>query len=522
MASLEALDEVMVPGATLPEPATAPEAAMLGMVGRGALGVAAAAALAGCPQLVNPPVIETVGDPYEGGPPVVLAPNLKRLVDRITFGANARETNLAASLGYDGYLEYHLNPQGIDDEDIDRQVDARFPGVFYTTKQVIDRYYMGDYQSYQDLVNATIFRAVYSRRQLFERTVEFWSDHFSTYLDKDSVTPHKIMDDREVVRRHAFGNFPALLSASAHSPAMLAYLDNDPSVAEDPNQNYARELMELHTIGVGNYTQFDVEEVARCFTGWSFEGDNEKSTFGTFKFNPYDHDANAKTVLGFQIPAGGGVGDGERVLQILSQDASFAPLTAARLARKLAVKFWGDAPPAELVEEIATAYLETGGDIKAMLRVVLSEAWLSQAPPKFKRPFHLIASALRSRPSQIEDFWSLRNRLEQMNHHPFYWLPPNGYPEVGPFWMSFLVPRWKFAVDYVGWGLGATVDWTVFDEAADDTTFMDNVNLYVGGGAYPFDQLQAIYSLLRDQPNNYWRRRQALGLAFATPAFQWV
>ena len=108
-----------------------------------------------------------------------------------------------------------------------------------------------------------------------------------------------------------------------------------------------------------------------------------------------------------------------------------------------------------------------------------------------------------------------------MNHHPYYWIPPNGYPENGPFWMSFLVPRWRYGDDLAGWGLGATVDWGVFDNAVDDTAFMDAVNLYVGGGAFPFDQLQEIYSLLRDYPNNYWLRRQALGLAFAAPAFQW-
>jgi len=487
------------------------------LAGVAALG--ASAALAGCPAI--PDVVETYGDPYDGPPPAVLPPNLKRLVDRITFGANARETNLAAELGYDAYLEYHLAPEAIDDADLDRQVNARFPGVRYNAKQVVDRAEVGDYEPYQDIINATIFRAAYSRRQLFEKIVEFWSDHFSVYFDKGDVGRFKIVDDREVIRRHALGFFPDLLSASAHSAAMLTYLDNDPSVAEDPNQNYARELMELHTIGVGNYTQTDVEEVARCFTGWSFEYDSAKPSYGVFKFNPYNHDAAAKKVLGFDIPAGGGVTDGDRVLEILAEAPAIAPFTAQRLGRKLAVKFWGDNPPDDLVNQIADAYLDTRGDIKAMLRVVLSEAWLSQAPPKFKRPFHLIVSALRTRPSQIKDFWSLRHNLEQMNHHPFYWIPPNGYPEAGPFWMNFLVPRWKFGVDLVGWGLGAELDWTVFDDAEDDTLFMDNIDLYLGGGAYPFEELQSIYTLLRDQPNNYWRRRQALGLAYACPAFQW-
>jgi len=483
-------------------------------------GVALAAAVlgAGCPPAAT---VETYGDPYPDVSPVVLAPNLKRLVDRITYGANAREAQLASDLGYDAYLEHHLNPAGIDDADLDRQMRTRFPTIGYNAAQIIQRFYAGDYATYDHFLNGTIFRRIYSRRQLFERMVEFWSDHFNIYLDKDGVTPLKIVDDRLVARTHALGKFPDLLSASAHSPAMLVYLDNDPSVAGAPNQNYARELMELHTLGVDQYTQQDVEEVARCFTGWSYEWDTNKPNFGTFRFDPYSHDADAKLVLGRTIPAGGGVQDGEQVLALLSRDAQIAPTTARFIARKLAVKFWGDTPPVDLVEEIAAAYLSNDGDIKAMLRVVLAERWLSTAPPKFKRPFHLIASALRSRPSQINEFWSLRYYLEQMNHLPFNWIPPNGYPEAGAYWMGFLLPRWRFAQEFVDWGLSAAINWDAFNNATDDVAFMDNVNAFLGGGAYPFDQLQVLYAYLRDNPGDYWRRRETLALAYSTPSFQW-
>lgn len=482
--------------------------------------VAAAAAVlgAGCPPAS---VLEPYGDPYPDVSPVVLAPNLKRLVDRITYGANAREAQLAEDLGYEGYLEYHLDPANINDADCDRQMRARFPTISYNAAQIVQRFYAGDYAPYDHFMNGTIFRRIYSRRQLLERVVEFWSDHFNIYLDKDGVTPLKIVDDRVVTRAHALGKFPDLLAASAHSPAMLVYLDNDPSVAGAPNQNYARELMELHTLGVDQYTQQDVEEVARCFTGWSYQWDTNKANFGTFRFDPYSHDADAKAPFGRPIPAGGGVEDGEQVLAWLSRDPELAPITAAFLARKLAVKFWGDNPPQALVQEIASAYLDHDGDIKAMLRVALAERWIATAPPKFKRPFHLIASALRSRPSQINEFWGIRYYLEQMNHLPYSWAPPNGYPEAGAYWMGFLLPRWRFAQEFVDWGLSATINWDALSNAPDDVAYMDAVNAYLGGGAYPFEQLQALYAYLREYPGDYWRRRETLALAYSTPSFQW-
>lgn len=490
----------------------------LGMATLAGVAVAASVLWAGCPVA---PVVPVYADSYPDVAPVVLPANLKRLVDRITYGANAREAQLANDLGYDGYLEYHLAHLSIDDAEIDAQVRSRFPSLAYSAAQVVQRFNVGDYSAYEHLIHGTMFRRIYSRRQLFEKMADFWSDHFNIYLEKDGVEKLKITDDRTVIRQHALGKFPELLQASAHSPAMLAYLDNDPSVVEAPNQNYARELMELHTLGVGNYTQEDVEAVARCFTGWGYEWDTSKPNFGTFRFDPYNHDMEEKVVLGHVIPADGGISDGEAVLDLLSRDTGIAPITARFLADKLAVKFWGDGPPEALVQEIADAYLATDGDIKAMLRVVLAERWLVDAPPKFKRPFHLMASVLRARPSQITEFWSLRYYLDQMNHLPFYWAPPNGFPEAGPFWMGFLLPRWRMGQEFVDWGLSTSINWSVFENAADDTVFMDNIDLFLGGGHFPFDELQAIYTYLRDYPGDYWRRRETLALAFCTPAFQY-
>ena len=210
-----------------------------------------------------------------------------------------------------------------------------------------------------ELQRAALLRAVYSERQLYELTVDFWENHFSIYAQKDADRWLLTSFDRDAIRPYAFGRFRDLLGATAHSPAMLFYLDNwqssvlrkYPATKDKParqtggiNENYARELMELHTLGVdGGYTQRDVQEVARCFTGWTIRKPNEE---GLFVFNPAAHDNGEKVVLGQRIPAGGGIADGERVLDILAHH----PSTAHFIATKLARRFIGDDPPASVVK----------------------------------------------------------------------------------------------------------------------------------------------------------------------------
>src|SRR5439155_775718 len=172
------------------------------------------------------------------------------------------------------------------------------------------------------------------------------------------------VDDREVISQHALGKFKDLLTASARSPAMLEYLDNRVSVKGKPNENYAREIMELHTLGVdGGYTYPDIQNVARAFTGWTIappRGFNGPA--GEYVFNARQHDNDAKVVLGVQIPAGGGEHDGLKVIDILANH----PSTAKFIAYKLVRRFVSDAPPQPLVERVAATYQKTGGDIREM------------------------------------------------------------------------------------------------------------------------------------------------------------
>src|SRR5438309_7571676 len=240
-----------------------------------------------------------------------------------------------------------------------------------------------------ELQRAKLLRAVYSEQQLYELMVDFWENHFSIFANKDDDRYLLTGYDRETIRPFAMGRFRDLLGATAHSPAMLFYLDNWRSSVPRPyaatkdkpagvdgglNENYARELMELHSMGVdGGYTQKDVQEVARCFTGWTIEKPNQE---GLFLYRPGLHDNGDKVVLGHKIPAGGGIADGERVLDILAMH----PATAHFISIKLARRFISDDPPQSVVNRAAQVFLKTDGSIRETLRAIVTSPEFFSAP----------------------------------------------------------------------------------------------------------------------------------------------
>ena len=230
------------------------------------------------------------------------------LLNRITMGFSLEEHALAQGMGYEGYLEYQLDHLAIDDSALELRLQS-LPTLTMTSKQLFDTFVAGGGNQavpVLELEQAATLRAIHSKRQLFERMVEFWSDHFNVDHVDGQVRVLKTADDRDVIRQHALGTFPALLRASAHSGAMLVYLDNYTNVASAPQENYSRELMELHTLSVsGPYTETDVKEVARCLTGWTIWRQNFPN-YGDFRFRLQDHDQGAKTVLGVFIPPAGG------------------------------------------------------------------------------------------------------------------------------------------------------------------------------------------------------------------------
>lgn len=311
------------------------------------------------------------------------------------------------------------------------------------------------------LTQAALLRAVYSRWQLRERMAAFWSDHFNIYAPKvidfgeayatTHLTYYMNADESNVIRRHALGSFPDLLQASARSPAMLGYLDNQRSMNGVANENYAREIMELHTLGIGGgYTQKDVQEVARCLTGWGVE-ERFYQKRGTFRFVPEKHDNGAKTVLGVTIPANGGEKDGETVLRILAEH----PSTARFISRKLVRHFWGD-DSEEWTTRLAAIYTQTKGNIPAMLRPLLLAEALADAPMILKRPWDFVVSALRTTSADTDAGKGVQTHLRGIGQPLYEWPMPNGYPENTAAWAGSLLARWNFAFALTGGKIGRT------------------------------------------------------------------
>jgi uncharacterized protein (DUF1800 family) len=308
-----------------------------------------------------------------------------------------------------------------------------------------------------DLSEGKLYRAIYSNRQLEEQLVDFWFNHFNVFLEKGADRFLVPSYEREAIRPNVLGHFRTLLEATATSPAMLFYLDNWQSVAADTrrgrgnrparglNENYARELMELHTLGVdGGYTQKDVTEVARCFTGWTIRAPREG---GGFWFNEKVHDKGEKIVLGVKIPAGGGKEDGEKVLDLLAKH----PATARFISTKLAQRFVADEPPPALIDHMAKTFQKTNGDIREVLRVMLtSNEFLSAGArkSKVKSPFEMVVSAVRASGANVDYAFPLANRIAQMGQPLYRKLEPTGYSNVGSEWMSTsgLLARMNFAL----------------------------------------------------------------------------
>ncbi|MEQ1859633.1 MAG: DUF1800 domain-containing protein [Chthoniobacteraceae bacterium] len=392
---------------------------------------------------------------------------------RLTFGARPGEYARVAKLGARAFIDEQLAPDKIADtlctrvirhefesladpestlfpraKDESDPLQMLFPALKDRGARVGDLYEWKDKVLLADLTSATILRAVLSERQLFEVMVQFWTDHFNIDPSKGDCKWLKVADDRDVIRAHALGNFREMVRASAVSPAMLWYLDGRVNLRrkpdDKPNENYARELMELHTLGVhGGYTQEDVMEVARCLTGWTCRA-KKKFFKGRVEFQKYNHDDGPKRVLGVDIAAGGGARDLDRVLEIVTSHPSCANYIAWKLCRR----FIDDVPPKAAVEATARAFTESRGDIKTTLRALFArtEFWAPETrSAKFKRPFHFVVSALRATNAETDASKQLVEYLQRLGHAPFRYPTPDGYPEEATHWKPNLLWRWNFA-----------------------------------------------------------------------------
>jgi len=459
-------------------------------------------------------------------------------LNRIGYGARPGDVERVRQVGLAAYIDQQLHPERLADAGMTARL-AGFQTLNKSSQQLADEYFVPALQVRQqvkrdagneaamtpkpdapadgkpvrtpeqmeaarrsrevlaELTEQKILRAAYSERQLDEVMTDFWFNHFNVFAGKGATQQYLTEYERDVIRPHVLGKFRDLLGATAHSPAMLFYLDNwqsaDPDaqnaraqarpgagffgrpgrnprigarlpmpaprpMPQDPNaprqkrglnENYGRELMELHTLGVdGGYTQEDVINVARAFTGWTIMTPRQG---GTFRFEPRIHDAREKIVLGQKIKGGGGESDGEKVLDILAS----RPATATFISTKLARRFVSDTPPPALVQRAAARFRETDGDIREVVRTIVTspEFFTAEAyRAKVKTPFEFVVSAVRATGTEVADATPIAQVVRQLGMPLYMCQPPTGYSDKAEAWVNTgaLLNRMNFAVQLVG------------------------------------------------------------------------
>jgi uncharacterized protein (DUF1800 family) len=441
-----------------------------------------------------------------------------KLLRRTTYGITADDVASVYGLGFERYLEEQLDtnlPDAACDQRLALLTTLNMNGqeLYAADRTVVTN----------EIAYAALTRAIYSKRQLFERLVEFWSDHFNTSINVVSL--FKTIEVRDVYRAHALSTFSQMLHASAFGTAMIVYLNGDRNTRTAPNQNYAREVMELHTLGVnGGYTQQDVAEVARCFTGWRYNGSTNNASAGTSYFDRTRHDLGSKLVLGNTIAANGGVEDGLRVLQILAAHPSTATFISTKLLRWLL----DSQPSTTLVADVAGEFTRTGGDIKALVRRILTYDRMLAAPPLFKRPHHYVMSCLRALNTDMTRLDTLRGTyLAGMGQAPYTWAAPDGFPIDYEYWGTLVLPRWNFAFSLATGGVGgAVVDIPgLFAGATTATQVVDRIDTLIFREEMPRADKNALVTFLRPLSTSpaptITQIRDAVGLALSSPSFQW-
>ena len=411
------------------------------------------------------------------------------VLNRLGYGPRPGDVARVQQMGLKNWITRQLHPDTIPDEAVAPLLRG-YPTLDKSTSDLLKKFpnnpppkpvepNMGPMQSQmsqempperrpvrivQELQAARIVRAVMSERQLQEVMVDFWLNHFNVFAHKDLVKWMLPAYERDAIRPHALGHFKDLLVSTARHPAMLFYLDNWLSVGAGPaktgqnsglNENYAREVMELHTLGVdGGYTEEDVREVARCFTGWTIDRPRE---VGQYVFRLGQHDRGEKRVLGSVIPAGGGEADGLRVLDLLARH----PSTARFIATKLARRFVRDNPSPAVIEQAAQAFRETDGDIRATLEAIItSPDFMSEEAyrAKIKTPLEYVISAVRVLGGQVsvsgtasDGAFQLTRTIANLGQPLYEAQPPTGYPDMATAWVnsSALVRRMTFALALV-------------------------------------------------------------------------
>ncbi len=474
---------------------------------------------------------------------------IRHALNRLTFGPRPGDYEAVRAIGLDAWIDRQLHPERIDDRAADDFIRSHFPATQFSPAQAIAAFPIVTQAALAarsdtaavpavrrrgrelvgQLAAERVTRAEITERQLNEVMTDFWLNHFNVFAGKGPLERYFLGDyENTVIRPRALGRFRDLLGAVAKSPAMLFYLDNWESVRDSTrpalddgtgaarrraaldrilvgrdsmrraiarrrptglNENYGRELLELHTLGVeGGYTQADVINAARALTGWSID---RPRVDARFVFRPAMHDAGGKTVLGHALAAGRGIGDGEELLDILARD----PHTARFIATQLVRRFVSDSAPVALVDRAAATFRRTDGDIREVVRtIVTSDEFFSRAAyrAKVKAPFELVVSALRAVGAEPDTTPRTAQVVARLGAPIYGHQAPNGYPETGDAWINTgaILNRINFGLALAGGRLpgartGAWPGAVMLAAAPHDSQVDGVIHAFLGGEASP-------------------------------------
>jgi uncharacterized protein (DUF1800 family) len=399
---------------------------------------------------------------------IEIGPTVARFaLNRLGYGPRPADVRRVLAMGLEDWLDGQLNP--LPDPDLDTRLRG-FATLGYPISRVL-QIFAADNRAFGQVLDeflaAKLIRSAHGQNQLQEVLVDFWFNHFNVFIGDGFVRYSAMSYERDAIRPHVLGRFRDLMGAVAAHPAMLFFLDNYLNRADSTqrgrvvagiNENYGRELLELHTVGVdAGYTQDDVREAARVFTGWGIDNIN---TSGSFVFRPAFHDRGAKRVFGLDVAAGGGREEGDRLLDYLSAH----PATARFISWRLAQRFVADDPPARVVDRMAATFQSTGGDLRAVLRTMLgtAEFWAEAfGAGKVKTPLELVVSAIRAVEGQVTSARGVSAQLNNMGMGLYASVPPTGYSNRGSEWLnpSSHLARMNFALDLAANAMpGVTVD----------------------------------------------------------------
>lgn len=487
---------------------------------------------------------------------------------RMTFGATPADWAAFEALGdtdearLTAFVDQQLNPAAIDDAACDAKIaEQGFVTLSKTADKIWADHVVGEQERSlpaYETEKATFLRAVYSKRQLQEVLADYWHNHFNTYAWDYWTAPSFVHFDRDVIRKHMFGNFRAMVEAVAQSPAMLFYLDNQSNSGDKPNENYARELHELHIMGAENYfgvrsiddpiikdedgnrlgyVDSDVYGATTCFTGWRVNEDT-----GRFQFDESAHFPYTKIVLGKVLPEFQGVKDGKDVLDLLA----YHPASARYICRRICRRLLSDNPPESIVQAAADVFVANKSapdQLKKVYRtILLSEEFRTTWGEKIKRPFEFSVSLMRAVQANFapEDsfFWS----YDSIGQALFSWRPPNGYPDDRGAWTGTMpmLQRWRHANWLFGWYIDGGEGGEDINRLQPETQtpghldtpnkLVDFWSLRILGRVLPSNERQPIVDFMASGRNPDFdlpadqieeRLRQMVALICLSPSFQW-